>query len=468
MKDTYVSIMYDLSVNNDPLDSSMSYPVKSLPELMSFLDGQAEPRIVMDADYLIVAANRAYVEEFAHNGPVNGRRCYEVSHHFDVPCDQAGESCPLRLSQESGQVHRVLHLHHTSCGEEHVDVETTPLRDEQGNVIYFVETMRVVKHASSRPAAQGLVGRAPAFTRMLSLVMRVAPTDAAVLLLGETGTGKELIAQLIHETGRKPTGPFVAVDCSGLTETLFESELFGYEKGAFTGASHRKIGLVEAANGGTLFLDEVGDIALPLQVKLLRLLETGTFRRVGGVETLRSDFRLVCATHRDIDRMVADETFRRDLYHRISTFPILVPALAERVEDIPLLADSFLKRVAGERDLHLSAGAIAVLKRRHYSGNIRELRNLIERATILTDGDEIAASHFDTPIARKGEPPTTQPAPPESAAFVIEEPISLAVLERRYINWVAARFADNRAAQAAALGVARRTFYRKLKLAEAE
>jgi DNA-binding NtrC family response regulator len=442
----------------------VKYPHTSLPELLSFLDGQAEPRIVMDADYRIVAANRAYVEEFARDNPVQGRYCYEVSHHFDVPCDQAGESCPLRLSQASGQVQRVLHLHHTSRGEEHVDVETTPLRDQHGKVIYFVETMRTVKQASSRPAAEGLVGRSPAFNRMLAQVTRVAPTCASVLLLGETGTGKELLAQMVHEAGPCPGGPFVTVDCSGLTESLFESELFGYEKGAFTGAAHRKIGLIEAANGGTLFLDEVGDIPPPMQVKLLRLLENGTFRRVGGIETLRSQFRLVCATHRDLQTLVEQELFRSDLFHRISTFPVHVPSLAERDDDIPLLANSFLKRVAGERNLRMSAGALDALKRRHYSGNIRELRNLIERATILADGDEIEAEHFDAPALRRRDVRAGTQADAASA-FVVGEPVSLAELERRYVRWVAERLPGDRAGQAATLELGRRTFYRKLKAA---
>jgi DNA-binding NtrC family response regulator len=337
------------------------------------------------------------------------------------------------------------------------------LRDEHGKVVYFVETMRVVKHASSRPAAEGLVGRSPAFNGMLAQVMRVAPTRAAVLLLGETGTGKELIARLIHETSDCEQGPFVAVDCSGLTETLFESELFGYEKGAFTGANHRKIGLIEAADGGTLFLDEVGDIPVALQVKLLRLLETGTFRRVGSIETLSSRFRLICATHRDIETMAAEEVFRRDLYHRISTFPIQVPALAERVDDIPLLADSFLKRVAGERKLELSAGAIAALKRRHYSGNVRELRNLIERATILADGNHIDARHFDNPAASSAQPVAVPDMAAPSSGFRIDTPVSLAELEQRYVRWITERFPGDRPTQAATLGLGRRTFYRKLK-----
>jgi DNA-binding NtrC family response regulator len=441
----------------------MSFANKSLPELLSFLDGLAEPRIVMDVDYRIVAANQAYAREFGQGRPVIGRHCYEVSHHFTVPCDQAGESCPLRNSQESGQMQRVLHLHHTPRGEEHVDVETTPVRNQQGDVSYFVETLRVVKQASSRPAAEGLVGRSAAFKHMLSLVMRVAPTDAAVLLLGETGTGKELVARLTHEAGRRTDGPFVVVDCSGLTETLFESELFGYEKGAFTGAAHRKIGLVESASGGTLFLDEVGDIPLPLQVKLLRLLETGTYRRVGGIETLRSDFRLVTATHRDIHQMVEAETFRRDLYHRIGIFPIHIPSLAQRREDVPLLADSFLKRVGGTRLLRLSTAAIAALEERVYPGNIRELRNLIERATILADGDEIAPAHLvtDLPQSPHGEAVLESPAAAKSA-FVVEEPIDLTELELRYLRWVDENFSGDREALARTIGVGKRTLYRKL------
>ncbi|MBI4984035.1 MAG: sigma-54-dependent Fis family transcriptional regulator [Rhodocyclales bacterium] len=439
----------------------MNFPATSLPELLSFLDAQAEPRIVVDADYRVVAANRAYTREFGQGQSIAGRHCYEVSHHFSVPCDQAGESCPLRMSQESGQGQRVLHLHHTPRGEEHVDVETTPIRDRDGQIAYFVETLRVVKQASSGPAAEGLVGRSPAFNRMLALALRVAPADASVLLLGETGTGKELVAQLLHEAGHRADGPFVPVDCSGLTETLFESELFGYEKGAFTGAAHRKVGLVEAASGGTLFLDEVGDIPLPLQVKLLRLLETGTYRRVGGVETLRSDFRLVCATHRDIGAMVEQETFRRDLYHRIGVFPIHVPALAERGEDIVLLANSLLRRVAGERHLRFTAAAETVLQSRHYGGNIRELRNLIERASILADGDEIAPAHLDAEMPTAVSAPAAAPAD----AFVVAAPLALDELERRYLAWVLARFNGDRKSLAASLKVGMRTLYRKLKSA---
>ena len=429
-----------------------------LSELISFLDGLPEPRIVMDADYRIIAANAAYTSEFGAGQTIAGRFCYEVSHHFDVPCDQAGESCPLRQSLEAGAPQRVLHLHHTPRGEEHVDVETTPIRDDQGQIVYFVETMRLVRQASSRAAAQGLVGRSPAFVAMLEKVLRVAPSDAAVLLLGETGTGKELVAHAIHEASNRVEGPFVAVDCAGMTETLFESELFGYEKGAFTGATHRKQGLVEAASGGTLFLDEIGELPLSLQVKLLRLLETGTYRRVGGLDWLPADFRLITATHRDLQAMVQAEIFRRDLYFRINTFPVRMPALHERADDIPLLAASLLERVDRKSDRKFTPSALEWLAGRCYSGNIRELRNLIERATLLADGDLIDRAHL-TEMAEDAPP-----APLVAGdAFQVGDVVALDVLEGLYLAWAKGRANGDLETLAGQLGVSQRTLYRKLQ-----
>lgn len=427
-----------------------------LSELLSFLDGLPEPRIVMNAEYRIIAANAAYIRDFGGGVPIVGRTCYEVSHRFNVPCDQAGESCPLKQSLESGSPQRVLHVHHTPRGDEHVDVETTPIRDDQGRIVYFVETLRVVRQASSRAAAQGLVGRSPAFVAMLAKVLRVANSDASVLLLGETGTGKELVAQAIHEASAREDGPFVAVDCAGMTETLFESELFGYEKGAFTGAAHRKQGLVEAASGGTLFLDEIGELPLSLQVKLLRLLETGTYRRVGGLDWLPVDFRLVTATHRNLRAMVEDESFRRDLYFRINTFPIHTPALHERAEDIPLLAMSLLERVDRKSKRIFSAAALRWLSGRRFSGNIRELRNLIERATLIADGESIEVSHL-TEIA-EDLPPALQTT---SDAFQVTEVIDLDSLEQRYLEWVNSRPGFDATCLAGQLGISQRTFYRK-------
>lgn len=431
----------------------MGTSLRILPELISFLDCSPDASLVLDAEYRIVAANRAFYRDFGHEGPIRGRRCFEVSHHFTVPCDQAGESCPLETCRESGEPQRALHSHHTPQGELFAEVEIVPVRDERGQIAFFVETLHMLRRGSKNAGSAGLVGRSPAFARMLERLTRVAPSEATVLLLGETGTGKELAARLVHEASRRSTGPFVAVDCSGLTETLFESELFGYERGAFTGANFRKTGLVEAASGGTLFLDELGDMPLALQVKLLRLLETGTYRRVGGVDTLRADFRLVCATHRDLRHMVKTETFRRDLYHRINVFPVRIPSLAERAEDIPVLAEELLARVAGGRQMVFSQPAMALLMAQTYEGNIRELRNLVERASLMADGKEITVEHLADPLA----------VDPMAGGFApTSEIVSLEEAERRYLRWVAAYHEGDRKSLAERLGVSERTLFRKL------
>ncbi len=228
----------------------------------------------------------------------------------------------------------MLHVHHTAQGEEYVQIELAPLVGEDGNTGFFVEKMVPLPVAAQPvPSAQGLIGRSPAFQKMLGLVARVAPSRAAVLLLGESGTGKELVAHAVHQGSLRARRALVPVDCSSLPVALFESELFGHEKGAFTGAAQARPGLVEAADGGTLFLDEVGDIPLPLQVKLLRLQETGTYRRVGSTELRHADLRVVSATHRNLQHMVAAGRFREDLYYRLSTFPIHLPPLRERQGD---------------------------------------------------------------------------------------------------------------------------------------
>ncbi len=418
------------------------------------MDSYSEPAVLLSNDFRILAANQAYQRLFGMEH-VKGRRCYEVSHHYVVPCDQAGETCPLIASAKTGQPQRVLHVHHTPRGEEHVDVEIFPVRNAEGELSYFLEVMRSNRLASVDPQAGGLVGRAPRFNRVLELIQRVAPSEAAVLLLGESGTGKELVASAIHKASGRADGPFVPVECSGLTETLFESELFGHEKGAFTGAQSRKIGLVEAAAGGTLFLDELGDVPLSQQVKLLRLLETGTYRRVGGIEPIKADFRLICATHRDLKSMVKEGRFRQDLYYRINTFPILLPSLRERMEDLPLLAEALLRRVSGARDLRLSKSALVTLINYDFPGNIRELRNLLERAALLCDGDLILPEHFpEDGLLGEECIGTIGPVP-----FEI---VTLEEMERRYLNWVRARFPGDKRDLARRLGVSERTLYRKL------
>ena len=425
-------------------------------ELVAFLDGLSDPHILFDTDYRIVAANAAYVRQFGTEHTVVGRRCFEVSHHFDVPCDQAGESCPLARSRQSGQVERVLHLHHTPQGEEYVNIELTPVPGPDGQAAYYVEKMAHMPHASGMPAGQGLIGRAPAFVRMLDLVARVAPSNASVLLLGESGTGKELVARAVHDASPRARKPLVVVDCASLPETLFESELFGHERGAFTGATQAKPGLVESANGGTLFLDEVGDIPLPMQVKLLRLLETGTHRRVGSTEPRHTDVRVIAATHRDLPRMVADGRFREDLYYRLCVFPIALPPLRERASDIRLLAPALLQRVGPQRRLRLAADALALLQAQAFPGNVRELRNLLERSALLCDGTVIERSHIQAAIdtgaiARR----------PGAMAQPIHSPV--AEQANHALRQRIAHHSGSRSQLAAELGMSERTLYRKIK-----
>ena len=428
----------------------MREPAKPSRELVSFLEGLSEPHILCDRNYRILAANEAYRAKWVGQPEVVGRACYEVSHRYSVPCDQAGESCPLQNSLRSGQRERVVHLHHTHLGEQLENIELSPIRDDTGEIAYFIEKLEPLPVQRSEEHAQGLIGRSPAFVAMMELVARVAPSDAAVLLQGESGTGKELVANAIHHMSRRAAKPFVAVDCSGLAETLFESELFGHERGAFTGAVARKTGLVEAAAGGTLFIDEVGDIPLSIQVKLLRLLETGTFRRVGSTELRRADIRVVSATHRPLADMVRDGSFRQDLFYRLNIFPIHLPALRERRDDIVPLAEALLVRVAGGRQLRLSRAAIGWLRDYAFPGNVREMRNLLERACLLCDGDEIDLRHL---------PDAQSSALPGGSG----KGCGQTALTDRQLQEMARSFSGSRKELARRLGLSERTLYRRLK-----
>ena len=434
-------------------------PLRAAPQiqtLISYLEHEAQPMIVLDPDYNILAANTAYRRQFgAVDKPYLGHKCYRVSHGYAVPCDQAGEHCPMRRAFELKGPDRVLHIHHTPRGPEHVDVELRPILDAAGEVVAYVERLVTVRSASARPSAEGLVGRSPAFVAALSALQRVAPSTLPVLLMGESGSGKELFARAVHEASGRAGGPLVVVDCSGLTETLFESELFGYEKGSFTGAVSRKKGLVETAAGGTLFLDEMGDVPLAMQVKLLRLIETGTFRRVGGTETHQADFRLIAATHKPLLEMVADGRFRQDLYYRISAFPIHLPPLRERVADIPLLVESFLQRGGGARPrLSVRPEAMARLQAHHWPGNIRELRNVLERARLFADDGVVRAEHLPDAVGNG----TRRFSAVLPAGVVLRGPGDDAELKRRAIAGDCTR-----RQLARQFGLSERTLYRRLK-----
>src|SRR3569832_122751 len=349
---------------------SASLPGEQVQALISFLEHEPQPMIVLDPDYNILASNLAYQRQFGTAGhSIIGKKCFRVSHHYDEPSGLAGEHCPMKKAQE-----------------------------------------------------------------------------------------KRGAARALHDTGNRARGPFVVVDCAGLTDTLFESELFGYEKGAFTGAVSRKQGLVETARGGTLFLDEIGDVPLGMQVKLLRLIESGTFRRVGGVETLRADFRLVAATHKPLEAMVADGRFRQDLYYRISAFPIHLPALRERLDDIPMLVDSFLERRSTDKgSISITPHAMSMLQSYSWPGNIRELRNVLERASLFTDDAVIRPDHLPPGVARLPPHPGTAP----------EQPLRMdaykAVVSDALLTQTAIGFSGTRKELADHLGLSERTLYRRLK-----
>jgi len=428
------------------------------------LEGYDCPAILVSSEYQILATNKLYRRAFGEIDMDSTPRCFQVSHGYQVPCDQAGENCPLQAVRRSGSRERVLHIHQTPRGKEHVDVEMIPINDSRGELAFFVELLKPVPLASGSVDEKEFVGGSPAFNRMLERVARVGSTDAAVLLLGESGTGKELAARAIHMASKRKGKALVTLECAGLTEALFESELFGHVKGAFTGAQSNKKGLVELADGGTLFLDEIGDVPLAMQVKLLRLLETGTFRRVGSADVQSSDFRLICATHKHLVSMVEKGTFRSDLYYRINVFPIHLPSLEERKEDIPLLVKTLLARMAAGKELHVTDDAMKLLRARYYRGNIRELRNVLNRAVVFTDSNiidtQVLEECFDVDDVQSAtlmetlETSIRDPAPKWP---------DLKGNERNYLQELMSAFDNDKEKVAEVAGISVRSLYRKLE-----
>jgi transcriptional regulator with GAF, ATPase, and Fis domain len=242
-----------------------------------------------------------------------------------------------------------------------------------------------------------ILGQSPPILHLRELLLKVAGSDSTVLITGESGTGKELAAKVLHYQSRRRNGPFVAVNCAAIPETLLEAELFGHEKGAFTGAHQQRIGRFESADNGTVFLDEIGDMPASMQTKILRVLQERTFERVGGVKPLHMDIRLIAATHRDLSQAVAEGKFRADLYYRLNVVPVPIPPLRERSEDIPILAEFFLQKCKDSLGLvrkRLSSGAEARLEEYRWPGNVRELDNIIQRAVLLSAGEEITESEM--------------------------------------------------------------------------
>ena len=307
-------------------------------------------------------------------------------------------------------------------------------------------------------ADAGAVGSSPAWQRVLTAAMRVAATEATVFLQGESGTGKEVIARLIHRASPRSHGPFVAINCAALPDQLLESELFGYERGAFTGAQQSKAGLIEMAARGVLFLDEVSEMSLTAQAKLLRFLQEREYQRLGGTRLQKADVRIIAASNRDLGDAVERRTFREDLLYRLRVFDIVLPPLRDRVSDIPLLAERFLAEVGremGVRTPRLRDDAIAALLAHDWPGNIRELRNVLERATILTDGD-IECCHLSLR-------PRTPQLPPPNDVSQSPPPSDLSTVERGTIQRVLNQTDWNKSKAARLLGLTRTQLYGRLR-----
>jgi DNA-binding NtrC family response regulator len=314
------------------------------------------------------------------------------------------------------------------------------------------ENLRLKEKVSELAGSTPIIGESPAMRRVLDLLHTVAETDSTVVIRGESGTGKELVARAIHAQSKRRFFPIVAVNCGSIAESLLESELFGHEKGAFTGAQYRRKGKIELAHGGTLFLDEIGDVSAKMQIDLLRVLETRRFTRVGGDQEVASDFRLVCATNKDLERLVAEHQFREDLYYRINVFTVALPPLRERPEDVMRLARHFVEKYARAMAKPVRAftpEAEAAMLACRWPGNVRELENAVERAMVIGRG----------PVIRREDLPLSLEAESGNGAG----DLSLDAIEREHIERVLAQLEGNVTRSAAALGIDRATLYHKIK-----
>jgi len=315
-----------------------------------------------------------------------------------------------------------------------------------------MENLILKDQVASFSRFDNLIGQSAPMLKLFETIINVAQSDATVLITGETGTGKELVARTIHAHSPRRYSPFIAINCGAFTENLLESELFGHEKGAFTDAKFTKKGRLEMANAGILFLDEVGDISMKMQIDLLRVLETHEFTRVGGTTAIRSDFRVIAATHQDLKENIRNRTFRQDLYYRLNVIHLEVPPLRERPEDIPLLAKHFLRRYAtetGKKIDSLHPMALSEMQRYHWPGNIRELENAIERAVVVGKGRQIKPGDLPFVLDREGAE--------EVSALPLKE------VERRHIARVLAAQGGHVSNAAKVLKITRGTLYEKMK-----
>jgi two-component system, NtrC family, response regulator AtoC len=442
--------------------------MKPTTVIESLINVQEAPAVVIDKNFLIVAANRAYCTSYGIDADaIVGRRCHEVSHHSPVPCFQNGEDCPHQAVLTNNSPCEVLHTHYDYANRpDRVRIKAYPIETSNGDRLVLETIHRLAPSVHLTCEEMRMVGRSPVFLQCLEMLNLTAKSNVPVLLYGETGVGKEMAAQYIHEQSARRGKPYVELNCAAIPEALCESELFGHERGAFTGCAGLKPGLFELADNGTLFLDEIGDLPLSMQAKLLRVLDSGEFRRIGGTVLQKVDVRIVTATNRNLMAMVTEGRFREDLYFRIAGIKVHIPPLRERRMDIPALADALIKRMC-ERDkanhCHLSKEAMERLMNHDFPGNVRELLNILQQAVALSPDGVISAEHIRpndhlTNGDVHGHLHTAAPA-----KAIPDAPLTIAEAEGRHIADLLHRHAHNRHIVAAALGISERTLYRKIK-----
>ncbi len=452
----------------------------SLPTLFPLIfDSINEGVFTVDEEFNVTSFNSAAENIVGmKRDEAIGKKCYEV---FKASICEGG--CALAETLRTGRPQMGVRVDIRNSDEQTVPirVNTTALRDRTGTLIGGVEIFRDItdveslrSELSDRNGFMDLVGRSDAMKELYSLIPQVAGSDAPVLICGASGTGKELVAQAIHGLSRRKNKPYVRLNCGALPDTLLESELFGYMKGAFTGANQNKPGRFQQADGGTLFLDEIGDVSPAFQVKLLRALEEGEIQPLGGTRTVKVKVRLITATNRDLRAMVKQGQFREDLYYRVKVIPIEIPRLSLRRKDIPLLVDHFtaiLATKAGRSAPSISQKAMRVLFDYDYPGNVRELRNIIERAFVLCAGSVIDVQHLPPEVvdhSRRcvGLDPYLPRTPEEQISLSAKPPSRRAESEppeKQRLIGILDEYGWNRTAVAKRLGIGRTTLWRRMK-----
>lgn len=449
-------------------------------DLLSLVNSHEKPFVVIDKDYRIVAVNQAYELEYGTtNEKAIGSMCYEISHGNDHPCSDDGEECPHEQVFNDGEAKVCAHIH-CDAGHRmhHVKVSAFPLRGSNNELLLGECIEKISSIDSQTSGTDRMVGESPEFIACVNQLNIAASSDAPVLLQGETGTGKELAAEFIHHHSSRSKGPFQIIDSTVFTDSLFESEMFGHVSGAYTGSVGNKQGLFELADGGTIFLDEIGDLPASQQAKLLRVLENGEYRQVGGKKTRKANVRIICATNRHLWEAVLEGRFREDLYYRIACLNIRLPSLRERLNDIPVLAKKLLEGInrSMRSSYQLQPDALNQLMIYKYPGNVRELRNVLFIAATRSHGTWINAALIESVLNNLPHCMTSQldelaeknavnPVTPYTAHQVPhnDELVTLKDIEAQHIKDLLKQFQGNRKKTADALGISERTMYRKLK-----